>query len=268
MTLGHRPLLAAALAALLPGGAAVAQPSLNDIMPNFVGIGVGAAPSYSGSSDTTWGVAPGARVSLGGERFLSLAGPAAEINLLNSPNFQAGPVAIYRFGRSDVDDRAVRALGDRNAALELGGRVGVSWINTQGPVPFRLRAGVAVTGDVTGRYGGAQILPAASLWVPLSPTVFVGAGAFARFGSGSQNRYFFEVTQAGSAASGLPAFRPGSGFSSLGVWPAVVWRVTDRWAVGGGAIYTRLSDEVAGSPIVARGSRDGFVAGVGVAYTW
>ncbi len=192
----------------------------------------------------------------------------AEINLLDSRWLQAGPVAIYRFGRSDAEDRAVRALGDVNPALELGGRVGVSWFNTQGPVPFRLRVGVAVTGDVTGRYGGAQILPAGSVWVPLSPSVFLGAGAYARVGSGGQNRYLFGVSQAGAAASGLAAFQPGSGLSGYGVWPAVVWRMTDRWAVGGGALWTRVADEVAGSPIVARGSRDGFVAGVGVAYTW
>lgn len=262
----RRLALAAPLALGAP--AAFAQPALNDILPNFVGLGIGAAPEYAGSDRTAWGLAPGGRVGLGGERFVSLAGPVAEINLLNSRFLQAGPIAIYRFGRSDAEDRAVRALGDVNPALELGGRVGVSWLNAQGPVPFRLRAGVAVTSDVTGRYGGVQILPGASLWVPVSPSVFLGAGAYARFGSAAQNRHLFGVSEAGAAASGLAAFRPGSGVSGYGVWPAVVWRLNERWALGGGALWTRVADEVAGSPIVARGSRDGFVAGVGVAYTW
>jgi outer membrane protein len=263
-----RALLAAAALATLAAasGPACAQLSLNDIMPNFVGLGVGVAPEHVGANRYTWGVAPGGRVALGGERFVSLTGPAAEVNLLNSRWLQAGPVAIYRFGRSDAGASAVRRLGDLDPAFELGGRVGVSYVGMVGQVPLRLRAGVAVTGDVTGQYGGAQILPSASVWVPLSPNVFVGAGAYARFGTGSANRYFFGVTPAGAQASGLPAFRPGSGASGYGVWPALVWRLNERWAVGGGALYTRVADEVGRSPIVR--DRDGFVAGIGVAYTW
>ncbi len=267
----RRLTLALALAAplaLAVHAPALAQPSLNDVLPNFVGAAVGFAPEHAGADRTIWGVAPGGRVALGGERFVSLAGPVAELNLLNHRWLQAGPVGIYRFGRSDAHDRAVRALGDLDPAVELGGRIGVSWLGMAGPVPLRLRAGVAVTGDVTGRYSGAQILPAASVWVPLSPRVFVGAGAYARFGSAAQNRYYFGVSPAGAAASGLAPFRPGGGASGTGVWPALVWRLNDSWALGAGALWTRVGDEVAGSPIVARGARDGFVGGVGVAYTW
>jgi outer membrane protein len=247
---------------------AAAQPTLNDILPNFIGIGVGATPEYSGADRMSWGIAPAGRIALGGERFVSVTGPAAELNLLDHPFLQAGPVALYRPGRSDAGDSAVRALGDLDAALELGGRIGISWLNTAGPVPFRLRAGVAVTGDVTGQYGGVQVLPSASLWVPLSPAVFVGAGAFARFGSAAQNQYFYGISASGAAASGLPAFAPTGGLTSVNAWPAIVWRVTERWAVGSGFLWTRLSDEVSGSAIVQRGSQDSFVGGLGIAYTW
>jgi outer membrane protein len=261
----RRALLALACLSPLPGAA---QPTLNDILPNFAGIGIGATPAYPGASETSWGIAPAGRIALGGERFVSLTGPAAELNLLDHPFLQAGPVALYRPGRSGADDPAVRALGDLDPAVELGGRVGISWLSTQGPVPFRLRAGVSVTGDVTGRYGGVQVLPSASLWVPLSREVFIGFGAFARFGSVAQNRYFHGIGADGAAASGLAIFAPKGGLTSVNLWPAIVWRVTDRWAVGGGMLHTRLSDEVAGSPVVQRGSRDGITAGLGVAYTW
>lgn len=262
-----RPLV---LLALLLGlaGPARAQVSLGEIIPNLVGGGLGLAPEYLGSNRSAFGFAPVGRVGLGGERFAALHGPFAEVNLLDSRFFQAGPVGIVRLGRSDAQDRAVRALGGLDWALELGGRVGVSWLGTAGPVPFRLRAGVAVVGDASGAYGGLQVIPAASLWVPLSEQVFVGAGVAARFASGAHNRFYFGVSEAGSAASGLPAFRPGSGLATVTAWPAVVWRVTDRWAVGAGGAWTRLSDEVAASPIVRRGSRDNLVAGIGVAYTW
>ncbi len=267
----NRSSLWLALALAVPLGAAapaLGQPTLNDVLPNFAGFGVGVGHNFGGGDRTIWGVVPAGRVALGGERFASVAGPMAEINLLDSRFLQAGPVAVYRFGRSGTERRGAGAVGDRDATVELGGRFGVSWINTAGPVPFRLRVGVAVTGDAGGRYGGVQVLPAGSVWVPLSPTLFVGAGAYARFASAGHNQYFYEISPVAAAASGLPAFRPDGGYASAGAWPAVAWRVTDRWAVGGGAVYTRLSDDVARSPLIARGARHGVVAGVGAAYTW
>ncbi len=260
-------LLAAALPALLAAGPAMAQVSLNDILPNMVGGGAGFMSEYLGSRHTSFGVAPTARVAMGGERFVGLYGPFLETNVIDNKFIQAGPAAVLRLGRSDAEDRRVRALGDLDMALELGGRVSLSYVNTQG-IPFRARAGLTVTGDSTGRYGGVQFLPSASIWVPLSHTVFVGAGVAARFGSSSQNNYYFGVSQQGAAASGLAPFRPGSGLTHVTAWPSVVWRLNDSWAVGAGFAYTRLGDGVADSPIVRVGSRDNWVGGVGVAYTW
>lgn len=260
-------LLAAALPAMLAAGPALAQPSLNDILPNFVGGGAGVMSEYLGSRHTSFGVAPAGRVALGGERFVGLYGPLLETNLLDNKYIQAGPAAVIRLGRSGAEDARVRALGDLDWALELGGRVSVSYINTQG-IPFRARAGLTVTGDATGRYGGVQFLPSASIWVPLSHTVFVGAGVGARIGSASQNNYYFGVSQQGAAASGLAPFRAGSGTTHVTAWPSIVWRLSDSWAVGAGFAYTRLGDGVANSPIVRVGSRDNWVGGVGVAYTW
>jgi MipA family protein len=264
----HRKLVPPLVAAALLGpSAALAQPNFGDIIPNFAGVGLGFAPAYQGSRETVFGAAPGGRIGLGGERFIALTGPAAEMNLLDHRHLQFGPVLNYRFGRSDADDLAVRALGDRNASLEAGGRIGVSYLGL-GSIPFRLRAGVSVMGDVTGQYGGLSIIPSASVWVPLSPQVFVGAGALARFASASQNRYFFGVSQAGSAASGLPVFTPGSGAATVTAWPAMVWRLNANWAVGGGLAYTRIMGDAADSPIVQRGSRDQLIGGIGLAYTW
>ncbi|WP_165838805.1 MipA/OmpV family protein [Roseicella frigidaeris] len=246
---------------------AAAQPSFADIMPNFLGAGGGFAPEYSGSSRLEGGAAPVGRVSLGGERFAAITGPFAELNLIDSPTFQAGPALNYRFGRSGAEDRQVRALGSLDAGVELGGRFTVAYFNTNG-IPFRARAGVAVLADASGHYGGAALVPSASLWVPLSREIFVGAGLVTRFASAAHNRYFYGVSAAGAAASGLRAFEPKGGFTTLTAWPAIVWRFRDNWTLGAGMAYMRLSDEVAGSPIVQRGSRDQFIGGVALAYTW
>lgn len=256
------------LLALAVADPARAQDPMDGIIPNYVGAGAGVAPEYLGSNRSTFGAAPAVRWQFDGQRYVSVLGPRIEANLLNSRNFQLGPILNYRFGRSGADDRAVRNLGSLNAVLEGGITLGGTYIGA-GAIPFRIRAGVSVVSDMTGAYGGVSALPFANFWMPLSPTVFVGTGVSARFSPASQNRYYFGISQAQSVRSGLPGFDPGgSGFAQFSAWPAVVWRFADNWALGASLLYTRLSDEAARSPIVRRGSRDQWVGGVGVAYLW
>lgn len=246
---------------------ALAEDPMDGILPNYVGAGAGVAPEYLGSRRSTFGVAPALRWQFQGSRYISLLGPRIEANLVDHPNFQFGPIVNYRFGRSGAEDRAVRNLGKLDAVVEGGFTVGTTYIGT-GSVPFRIRGGVSVVSDMSGAYGGVSVLPFANLWVPLSPQVFVGLGASARISPAAQNRYYFGISPAQSLRSGLSAYDPGGGFSSISAWPAVVWRFADNWTVSLAGHYTRLSDEAARSPIVRRGSRDQFVGGLGIAYLW
>jgi outer membrane protein len=259
-------LILAALLLLAPA-LARAQPSLSELVPNFVGAGVGFVPEYIGSSRTVVGGAPGGRVALGGERFVTLAGPFLEANLVNSAWFHAGPVLNLRFGRTDAHDRAVRALGDINPSLEMGGRISFQHLNTQG-IPFRARVGVTLLGDTSGQASGVSILPFGNMWVPLSQDLFVGMGAMARFTTGGHNRTYFGITPQQASASGLPVFTPSSGAAWVTAWPAIAWRFHPNWALGGGVSYTRIVGDSANSPIVRRGSPDQWIGGIGVAYLW
>jgi hypothetical protein len=49
-------------------------------------------------------------------------------------------------------------------------------VNTEG-IPWRLRVGVSVLTAVSGDAAGSHVTPYASLWLPLSRTVFVGLGS-------------------------------------------------------------------------------------------
>ncbi|HEX6530627.1 MAG TPA: MipA/OmpV family protein, partial [Burkholderiales bacterium] len=75
-----------------------------DVVPNFIGAGLGSTTQYLGGKERVWGIAPGARVKLENNRFLELYGPIADMNVLNSPSWEFGPAVSYRFGRSDVSD--------------------------------------------------------------------------------------------------------------------------------------------------------------------
>ncbi len=107
--------------------------------PNFVGLGVGGYPDYLGSDDTAVGVAPLARLSLGGDRFVRVIVNDIRVNLLDDPNWRLGPVGVWRFGRDDVDDKVVRKVHEIDQSFSLGLFGGYVW---QDPTEVRRQAGV------------------------------------------------------------------------------------------------------------------------------
>src|SRR5262249_44462057 len=142
-----------------------------DVIPNFVGGGLGATPEWAGSKDYIAGIVPGARVEFSEHRFAELYGPLADVNVLNVPNWEFGPMVNLRFGRSSVKDDVVNKLPEINWGLEGGAFVGYNYTNIQA-IPYRVRVGIALTTGLTGDATGMQVSPYASLWVPLSPKVF------------------------------------------------------------------------------------------------
>jgi hypothetical protein len=64
-----------AAATMLTASSSVAAGLSVDIIPNFVGAGVGVTPQWMGSRDSVVGVLPAARVQLQGNRFAELYGP-------------------------------------------------------------------------------------------------------------------------------------------------------------------------------------------------
>ncbi|HSA68448.1 MAG TPA: MipA/OmpV family protein, partial [Burkholderiales bacterium] len=78
-----------------------------DVIPNFVGAGLGSTTEWMGSKERIWAVVPGGRVQLEKNRFVEVYGPIVDMNVLDSPNWEFGPMASYRFGRSEVEDSVV-----------------------------------------------------------------------------------------------------------------------------------------------------------------
>lgn len=239
-----------------------------DIIPNFVGAGVGVTTEWMGSKDSVGGIVPGGRVKFSNHRFAELYGPLADVNVLDVPNWEFGPMASFRFGRKDVEDPVVNQLPPIDGGWEAGVFAGYNYTNIQG-IPWRLRVGVSALTAVSGDATGGHVTPYASIWLPLSRTVFVGLGGGLTWSSGSFMQQRFGVTPTASAASGLPAYSAGAGIRQVYAWPAVLVRLSDRWYAGAGAFWQRLTGDAAGSPIVTqRGDRDQLTAGVGLGYGW
>ena len=221
-----------------------------------------------GAKDRIVGVAPGARMQLEHNRFVEVYGPMADMNVLDDPNWEFGPMLSFRFGRADVADPVVNALPEIDGGLEAGVFVGWHRISTSG-IPYRLRLGVAATTGISGGATGGNVTPYASLWIPLSPKVFLGLGGGVTWSSDSFMQQRFGVTPAASATSGLPVYSAGAGLRQAYAWPALLVRFSPHWYLGLGAFYQRLEGDAAGSPIVVqRGSANQLTYGIGAGYAW
>ena len=262
---------AAALAAL---AAALVCPALRaagiqvDIIPKFAGAGLGVSTEWLGSKDQIWGVVPGGRMQLENNRFVELYGPTFDMNLLDSSNWEFGPVLSYRFGRADVKDPVVNLLPPIGSGLEAGVFAGWHYAKTEG-IPFRVRLGVMAMTGVSGGASGGHVIPFASIWVPLSRKVFIGLGGGFTWSSGSFMQQRFGVSAEASAASGLPAYSASAGVRQYYLWPAIIWQLAPQWYAGAGAFYQRITGDGANSPIITqRGDANQLTAGFGIGYSW
>jgi outer membrane protein len=239
-----------------------------DVIPNFVGVGLGSTTEWMGSKDRIWAIAPGGRVQLEKNRFIEVYGPIVDMNLLDSPNWELGPIAAYRFGRSDVEDPVVNLLPPIDGGLEAGVFAGWHYTRIEG-IPYRIRLGISLTTAISGGATGAHVTPYASIWVPLSPRLFVGVGGGITWSSESFMQQRFGVSPEASSVSGLPTYSASAGVRQYYLWPAVIYRVSKEWYAAAGAFYQRITGDGADSPIVAqRGDADQFSAGIGVGYSW
>ena len=81
---------------------------------------MGSYPDYIGSDGYSVGVAPVARIGLGGERYAQLFATELKVNLVNHRNWRLGPNLLYRFGRKNVHDRIVNEMDEIDGSLNLG----------------------------------------------------------------------------------------------------------------------------------------------------
>ena len=236
--------------------------------PNFFGIGVGAYPDYFGSSDYKAGAAPFGRLSLGGSRFVRLMVNEIRLNLVDHPNWQFGPVGLWRFGRDDVDNPVVDRVHHIDSSFSLGAFGAYVW---RDPVEFRRMAGVGgwAMGDVSGVYSGWTAGLNAYVMQPVAPMVTLASGAAFTYGSSNYMDEYFGVTPRDSLASGLPIYVPGSGVRDARGWIMAMLHLSPKWHLGAGVMYLRLMSDAADSPLVAQeGSKNQWVYGAGAIYAW
>jgi outer membrane scaffolding protein for murein synthesis (MipA/OmpV family) len=247
-----------------------------------IGLGVGMVPSYAGSNDYIAFPLPLIAGRVGGVG-IAPNGPGFVLNLnLGKPGLVPskrarlafGPAFRFRNDRNNrISDDVVARAGKLDAALEVGANVGVSFANVVKTFDS-LSLGVQARRDVLGAHEGWVIEPQIGYRALVGKGFTLQAQASAEFVDDNFADYYFTVTPAQSAATGLAQFRADGGLNRVGT-TAILSYDLDRNPLNGGwsltAIggYSRLIGDSADTPYTSvRGDANQFILGGGVAYTF
>ena len=233
------------------------------------GIGVAVGPSYEGSDNYTISPLPVVLGSFGGIDFQP-RGPGIAFDFIPDRkgakvDFIFGPVVRARFDRQNsIKDPVVRSLGELDFALEVG--------------PFHpydsLTAQVDLRWDVAGAHEGMVVFPSLTYFTPLSRGVITSLAISGEYVDNDYADYYFSISPAGSAASGLPAFTATSGWKNVGATMLTAVDLDGDATNGGLALiflgsYSRMLGDPKRSPVTSiRGSANQWFGAVGVGYTF
>ena len=252
-------------------------PEQSGISGNYlvVGAGVVYGPSYEGSDDYVLFPVPVIQGRLGGITITPRAGGLA-LDLVPENDgaklgFSLGPVATYSANRDrHIVDPVVRLAGRLNADIAVGFASGVTLYRVLDKYDS-LSASVDVKWDIRGPHGGMQIAPSVSYTTPLSKASIVTLAVSAKHVNNDYADYYYSVSPAQSAASGLPLYQARGGWASVG--PTLLLGYSLRgdlresgisvFAVGS---YTRLLNDARYTPYTSiRGTPNQWVGGGGLA---
>jgi outer membrane scaffolding protein for murein synthesis (MipA/OmpV family) len=250
----------------------------NDRNSLTIGAGMAYNPTYEGSDDYEFQPIGALFGKVAGFSFVT-RGPGLAIDLIRDPadakiTFEFGPVGYVRLNRTGgIEDPQVRALGELDTAFELGLQAGVA---KNGVFHQYDSLGIRLTWqtDVTNTHESSILSPAIEYSTPLSERTYATLSLSGEMVGDGYARTYFDVTPAGSAASGLPVFNADGGYKSTRLGLFLVQTLTGDLrhpglSLFGAAAYSRLSGDFKRSPIVSiAGDADQFFALAGLAYTF
>ena len=228
-----------------------------------LGLGAVAVPDYEGSDDYEPRPLAIARIQKG-HQYGQLFGSKITSNLIPHPNFRLGPVVNYRQERDDVDNDAVDAMSQVDAALELGAQVGYDHKLDGGTIG----AEVEWVHDVADGHDGWLLTPEIHYRRPLGDRWKFNLAASATYASDDYMETYFNVTPADAASSGLPVFGASDGFKDVGVNVALAYGFNEHWDLGVIGSWKRLLNDAEDSPVTKVGDENQFIAGLFVSYSW
>jgi outer membrane protein len=254
-------LLIASAVAALSSSAAFAQeaPSTSGHRVR-VGLGAKIEPDYIGSDGTR--VAPLFKFNIarGSSQFkFSAPDDGPGIAVVSSNGFSFGPTLNVERKRKESDVGA--PVGKVKTTFEAG-----AFAQYEADDSWRVRADFRK--GLNGHDGLVGSVGADKIWRDGDKYVF-SIGPRLLWSDSKYQQAYFGVTPAAALATGLPVYRPKSGFHAVGLTSGLSYQFNDRFGMFGFGRYERLVGDAAKSPIVREfGSRNQFSAGAGLSYTF
>ncbi len=249
--------------ACVPGSAAQAEDGAGFRLQagGFVGI----APQYEGSKDyRVIGapiVAPAGDGSMDSGTFQFRGPDDLRLRVFNFNNFEAGPLAGYRFSRNEDDSDRLLGLGDVDGSFVIGGYAAYHF----GPIsPF-----VSYHYGVSGDDDTGGVLRFGTEWHgDIAPGMSVTAKVGASYADDDYMDAYFSVTplQNATSVARLSAFDAESGIKDVYFGLSGSVPITTDWSFKWSGTYARLLGDAADSPIVE--TENQFSGGVGLTYTF
>lgn len=246
---------------------------------DWVTVGAGAvyAPSYDGSDDYVIFPVPMVMGQIGPVG-ISPRGGGVALDFIPDPeegvSFDLGVAVGLNSNRADqIEDPVVEAAGELDRAVEIGPSAGVSIpgvLNPYDSLSFNLDA----RWDVAGAHEGMVMSPGVSYFTPLSRGMAGAIALSAEYVDDSYADYYYSVSPAQSAASGLPLYQADGGFTKAGATALLAFDLDGNLANGGMSLfgvggYSRMLGDAKRTPYTSlRGDADQFFAALGVGYTF
>ncbi|NRF67961.1 MipA/OmpV family protein [Aquincola sp. S2] len=262
------PAVAALLAGLLLPGAARADEEAKPAATweGAIGLVLRHGPTYAGAEDKRTRIAPGLFLRYGRFSVTTTGGFATRsqdettrgglaAELVQRDDFRVSLSLRFAGGRDPGSDPLLAGLDKRRTTLR--GRLGVSRDLGAG---WQLRAGW--NPDLLGRDGGSYVDVGLNHGWALTPTVQASAGIGATWSNARYLQSYFGVSEAESARSGHPVYRPGSGLRDVGANVGLRTSFGPRWVGFANAGVSRLVGPAADSPLTRRPSSWSLGAGL------
>jgi len=230
-------------------------------LDGLVGLGVGMAPDYEGSEDSTGVPMFMFQHNYDSGRFFKLMGPNLKVNLLADNQFSLGPVLNYRFERDDVDNDRVDDMDKVDAAFEAGVFGGVNINN--------ILLGVELLADVSDEHDGFLAQVNAGYRWKATPELTVTPGVFLTYADDDYMDTYFGVNAGNIGNSSLRAYEADSGLKDVGLNLVAHYTPWEQWGIMGMFSYKALLNDAKDSPLVDdEGDDKQFMLGLMVTYRW
>ena len=230
-------------------------------LDGMVGLGVGMAPDYEGSEDSTGVPLFMFQHNYDSGRFFKLNGPNLKVNLLASKQYSLGPVLNYRFERDDVDNDRVDDMDKVDAAFEAGVFGGVNINN--------ILLGVELLADVSDEHDGYLAEASVGYRWQAMPALTVTPTLFLTYADDDYMDTYFGVNAGNIGNSSLPAYEADSGLKDVGLNLVAHYTPWEQWGIMGMFSYKALLNDAKDSPLVDdEGDDKQFMLGLMVTYRW